>query len=99
MSESSRSSVAFQLSVILIGGAGLWALLAGPAWLLAGTIGVLGLTIAAVLCLTPALVSVAFDVLFSPSQSRFALSQALPPSLGPIPRPASVGKQAPRLII
>ena len=69
MSEFSRSSVAFQLSVFLIGGAGLWALLAGPAWMLAGTLGVIGLTIAAVLCLAPALVTVAFDVLLAPSQN------------------------------
>ena len=69
MSEFSRSSVTFQLSVLVIGGVGLWALLAGPAWLLAGTIGLIGLTISAVLCLSPALVAVGFDKLFTPSQS------------------------------
>ena len=78
MSESTRSSVAFQLSVILIGGVGLWALLAGPAWMLAGTMGLIGLTISAVLCLAPALVSVAFDVLFAPSQNvLFLISTGL----------------------
>ena len=69
MSESSRSSIAFQLSVLLIGGVGLWALLAGPAWMLAGTKGLIGLTISAVLCLAPALVAVAFNVLIAPSQN------------------------------
>ena len=69
MSESSRSSVAFQLSLFLLGGVGLWALLAGPAWLLAGTTGLIGLTIAAVLCLAPALATVAFEVMFAPSQN------------------------------
>lgn len=73
MSESSRSSVSFQLSVLLIGGAGLWVLLAGPAWLLAGTMGLIGLTISAVLCLGPALAAVAFDKLFAPSQSMLFL--------------------------
>lgn len=69
-----KSSTAFRDAAILgCSGVAMWALLLVPAWLLAKMLGVVGLTISAVLCVFPGCIIVVWKGYLSPSQNALFL--------------------------
>lgn len=67
MTNPKTATALRQVGLLSASGFGLWLLLVGPAWILVGVNGVVGLTVSAALCLMPGCVVLVWKAYLAPS--------------------------------